>query len=71
MPEDSEQTKECESGRDVLTQSVDLTAERSGGVYLVSLYDPHVWMLGERAHTQIWLPTLISHLCEQTLLFDS
>lgn len=41
-----------ESDRDMLTESVDLTAERSGGVYLVSLYDPHVWMLRKRAHTR-------------------
>lgn len=62
-----------ESDRDMLTEGVDLTAERSGGVYLVSLYDPHVWMLRKRAHTrtQIWLPSFISHLCKQTPLFDS
>ena len=44
-------------------KGVDLKAERSGGVYLVSLYDPHIWMLGEKAHTHsfgYYLPSVIS-----------
>lgn len=55
----------------MLTESVDLKEQRSGGVYLVSLSLSMTDMLGKRARTQIWLPSLISHLCKQTPLFDS
>lgn len=76
LPERSEQTgkMKCERGtdRDMLTERADLRAARSGGVYLVSLYDPHVWMPGtrERAHARIWLPSLVSHHRGQAPLFD-
>lgn len=53
--------------RDVLTKSVDLTAEGSGGVSGLFLMTHMSGCWGrERTHTQIWLPSLISHLCKQS-----
>lgn len=58
-------------GSDRCWQKVLIWKNRDLAVCIWSLSLSMTDMLGKRARTQIWLPSLISHFCKQTPLFDS